>query len=156
MATCSSILAWKIPWSEDFGGLHSMGSESQIQLSDWAWKYPIQQANYYFISFCVSWATWCEELTHWKGPWCWERLKAGEGDDRGWDGWMASSTRWIWVWASSGRWWWAGEPGVLQSMELQRVGHDLVTKQQQCCSLICFNIKFDRFHSIWRYILCLS
>ena len=43
-------------------------------------------------------ATWCKELIHWKRPWCWERLKAGgEGDDRGWDGWMASPTRWMWV-----------------------------------------------------------
>ena len=51
-----------------------------------------------------------------KRPWCWERLKAGEeGDDRGWDGWMASPTRWTWVWASSGSGWWAGKPGVLQS-----------------------------------------
>ena len=45
----------------------------------------------------------CKELTHWKRPWCWERLKAGsERDDRGWDGWMASPTWWTWVWASSG------------------------------------------------------
>ena len=47
-------------------------------------------------------ATWCKELTHWKRPWCWERLKAGrEEDDRGWDGWMASQTQWTWVWVSS-------------------------------------------------------
>ena len=60
-----------------------------------------------------------------KSPWCWERLKAGgEGDDRGWDGWMASPARWTWIWASSGSWWWTGRPGVLQSMGLQRVGHD--------------------------------
>ena len=45
---------------------------------------------------------WCEELTPWKEPWCWERLKAGEEDDRGWDGWMASPTQWTWVWVSSG------------------------------------------------------
>ena len=52
----------------------------------------------------------------------WERLKAGEeGDDRGWDGWMASPTWWIWVWASSGSWWWTGRPAMLQSMRLQRV-----------------------------------
>ena len=52
----------------------------------------------------VHWVTWCEELTHWKRPWCWERLKAGgEGDDRGWDGWMPSPTQWTWVWATSGR-----------------------------------------------------
>ena len=48
-----------------------------------------------------------EEPTHWKRPWCWERLKAGEeGDDREWDGLMASQTRWIWVWASSRSQWW--------------------------------------------------
>ena len=61
-------------------------------------------------------ATWCEELTPWKRPWRWARLKAGgEGDDKGWDGWMASLTRWTWVWASSRGWWWTGKPGMLQS-----------------------------------------
>ena len=68
-------------------------------------------------------------LTHWKRPWCWERLKAGgEGDVRGWDGWMASPTWRTWVWVSSGSWWWTMKPGVLQSMGLQRVGHDWVTE----------------------------
>ena len=71
-------------------------------------------------------AAWCEELSHWKRPWCWERLKAGgEGDNRGWDGWMASPTRWTWVWASSGGWWWTG---VLQSLGSQRVGHNWATE----------------------------
>ena len=70
-------------------------------------------------------ATWCEKLTHWKRPWCWERLKAG-GDNRGWDSWMAP-TQWTWVWGSSRRWWRTGKPGVLQSMGLQRVGHDWAT-----------------------------
>ena len=61
-------------------------------------------------------ATWCEKLTHLKRPWCWERLKAGgEGDNRGWDGGMASVTQWTWVWASSGSWWWTGQLGMLQS-----------------------------------------
>ena len=64
-------------------------------------------------------ATWCEELTHWKRPWCWERLKAGEeGYDRGWDGWTASSMQWTWVWLGSRGWWWTGRPGMLQSMGL--------------------------------------
>ena len=63
--------------------------------------------------------------------WFWESLKAGgEGDDRGWDGWMASPTWWSWVWARSRSWWWTGKPGVLQSMGSQRVGHDLATEQQ--------------------------
>ena len=74
-------------------------------------------------------ATWCQELTHWKRPWCWERLKAlGGGDDRGWDGWMASPTQWTWVWASSRSWWWTGKPGMLQSLRSQRVRHDWETE----------------------------
>ena len=73
-------------------------------------------------------ATWCEELTHLKTPWCWERLKEGEGDDREWDGWMASPTQWTWVWVNSGSWWWTWRPGVLQSMGSQRVGHDWATE----------------------------
>ena len=81
-------------------------------------------------AWCWSWnsntsATWCEELTHLKGPWCWERLKAGgKGDNRGWDGWMASLTQWTWVWVDSRSWRWTGRPGVLQSMGSQRVRHD--------------------------------
>ena len=51
-------------------------------------------------------ATWCEEMTHWKRPWWWERLKAVEGDDRGWDGWMESPILWTWVCINSGSWWW--------------------------------------------------
>ena len=74
-------------------------------------------------------ATLCEELTHWKRPWCWGRLKVGgEGDGGGWDGWMAPPTLWTWVWASSRSSWWTGKPGVLQSMGSQRMRHDWVTK----------------------------
>ena len=64
-------------------------------------------------------ATGCEELTHWKRPWCWERLKAKEEGGRGWDGWMASLTQWAWAWANSGKWWRTGKPGLLQSMGSQ-------------------------------------
>ena len=84
--------------------------------------------------WCWSWnsstlATSCEELTHWKRLWCWEGLGAGgKGDDRGWDGWMASRTRWTWVWVNSGSWWWTGRPGVLRFMGSQRVGHDWATE----------------------------
>ena len=64
-----------------------------------------------------------------KRPWCWERLRAGgEGEDRGWDGWMASPTQWTWAWVNSGSWWWTGRPGVLQFMGSQRVGHDWATE----------------------------
>ena len=74
-------------------------------------------------------ATWCEELTHLKRPWCWSRLRAGgEGDDRGWDGWMASLIQWTWVSVNSGSWWRTGRPGVLQFMGLQRVRHDWATE----------------------------
>ena len=91
--------------------------------------------EYYWKDWYWSWnsntlATWCEELTHWKRPWCWERLRAGgEADDRGWDGWMASLTPWTWVLASSGSWWWEGNPStLLQSIGSQRFGHDWVTE----------------------------
>ena len=74
-------------------------------------------------------ATWCKELTHWKRPWCWERLEAGEErDNRGWDGWMASLTQWTRVWVSSGSWWRTGKPSMLQSIGLQRVRHDHTTE----------------------------
>ena len=90
--------------------------------------------NIHWKDWCWSWssntlATWCEELTHLKRRQCWERLKVGgEGDNRGWSGWMASPTQWTWVWVSSGSWWWTGGPGMLQSMGLQRVRHDWVTE----------------------------
>ena len=90
--------------------------------------------EYSLEGWCWNWssntlATWCEELIHWKRPWCWERLKAEEeGDDRGWDGWKASLTQWTWVWVSSRSGWWIGRPGVLQSMGSQRVGHDWATE----------------------------
>ena len=70
--------------------------------------------------------------------WCWEGLGAGgEGDDRGWDGWMASLTRWTWVWVNSRSWWWTGRPGVLRFMGSQRVEHDWVTDLIwfDCCNI---------------------
>ena len=66
---------------------------------------------------------------HLKRPWCWGRVNAGgEGDDRGWDGWMASLTQWTWVWVDSGSWWWTGRPSALWFMGSQRVGHDWATE----------------------------
>ena len=70
----------------------------------------------------------CFTLRNLKRPWGWERLRAGEGDDRGWDGWVASLTRWTWVWVDSGSWWSTGRPGVVRFMGLQRVGHNWVTE----------------------------
>ena len=100
--------------------------------------------------WCWSWrsntlATWCEELTHWKRPWHWERLKAGgEGDNREWDGWMASLTQWTWVFVYSGSWWWTGRPGMLRFMGSQRVGHYWVTE-----------LNWIEITSIWD-IICLT
>ena len=81
----------------------------RVHREDWSWSWNPSTL-----------ATWCKELTPWKRPWYWEGLGAGgEGDDRGWDGWMASRTRWTWVWVNSGSWWWTGRPGVLQSLGSQ-------------------------------------
>ena len=94
------------------------GSQCWIYWKDWCWSW---NAN--------TLAAWWEELPPWKRPWCWERLKAGgEGDDRGWDGWIASPTQWTRVWVGSRSSWWTGRPGVLQSMGSQRVGRDWVTE----------------------------
>ena len=101
----------RIPWTTRRSN-QSIPMEISIHWKDWCWSW---NSN--------TLATWCEELTHWKRSWCWKRLKAGEVDERGWDGWMALPTQWNWVWASSGGWWWAGKPGVLQSMGSQRVRH---------------------------------
>ena len=88
-----------------------------------------------------------KELTHWKRPWCWKRLKAGgEGGDRGWDGWMGSLTQWTWVWASSGSGWWTEKTGVLQSMGLQRVGHNRVSEMTNWKAL---SKKEKKTHLTW-------
>ena len=101
-----------------------------IHWKDWCW--------------CWSWnsntlATWWE-LTHFKRPRCWERLRAGgDGDDRGWDGWMASSTEWTWVCVSSRSWWWTGRPGVPRFMGSgRRVRHDWATGLDWTELIHCF------------------
>ena len=105
--------------------------------------------------------TSCEELTHWKRPWCWERLGAGGEGDRGWDGWMASPTQWTWVWVNSGSWWWTGRPGVLQFMGSQRVGHNWATElnwtvvirvltTEICTTVyITYSLKIRRLEFLW-------
>ena len=75
---------------------------------------------------------WPPDVKNWltgKRSWCWEKLKAGgEGDDREWNGWMASSTPWRWVWIDSRSWWWTGSPGMLRSMGSWRAGCDWETE----------------------------
>ena len=163
MATHSSTLAWKIPWTEDPCRLQSMGSQGvghdwatslhlvkamvfpivmygceswiikkaehwRIDAFElWCWRrllrvpWTARRSNqsilkeispgYSLVGLMLSWnsntlATWRKELSHLKKHWCWERLRAGgEGDDRGWDGWMASPTQWTWVWVNSRSWW---------------------------------------------------
>ena len=98
--------------------------------------------------WCWSWnsntlATSCEKLTYWKRPWCWEELGAGgEGDNRGWDGWMASPMQCTWVWVNSGSWWWTGRPGMLWLMGSQRVGHDWVTELNWTKHILSFQFSF--------------
>ena len=91
----------------------------------------------------ILWPPDAKNWLIWKGPDVGERLKVGgEGEDRGWDGWMASPTGWTWVWARSGSWWWTGKPSVLQSMGTQSQTH-LSEWTEQCCreksfKLACF------------------
>ena len=99
-----------------------------------------------------------QELTHWKRPWPWEGQGAGgEGDDRGWDGWMASPTRWTWVWVNSGSWWWTTRSGVLWFMGSQRVGHDWATELNWTKSKpknVSFEPSEERhYHFQWAFFL---
>ena len=116
----------RVPWTSRRSNQSILKEISlNIHWKDWCWN-----SNILII--------WCEELTHLKRPWCWKRLRAGgEGDDRGWDGWMTSLTRWTWVWVDSRSWWWTGRPGMLRFMELQRVGYDWVTELNWSHLLIC-------------------
>ena len=89
-----------------------------VHWKDWCWGW---NSN--------TFATSCKELTHWKRPWCWEGLGAGgEGDDRGWDDWMASPTPGVHSNSCASSWWWPWRPGVLQFMGLQRIRHDWATE----------------------------
>ena len=121
--------------------------------------------NIHFKGWCWSWssnpfATRCKELTHWKRPWCWERLtEGGEGDDRGWDGWMASPTQRTWVWANSRRWWRTQRPGVLQSMGLdttERLNWTRSLRQWMFLTLLGFwGLGSESGFVGWLWIKCL-
>ena len=116
-----------------------------------------RKLKYSLEGLMLSWssntmATWGEEPTQWKRPWCCESLRAGEEDDRGWDGCMVSLMQWTWTWANYGRWWGTGKPGMLQSMGSQSVGHDLATEQQRYILFILTIIELmDEFSTkIWK------
>ena len=122
----------RVPWT-------ARRSVLGVHWKDWCWNW---NSN--------TLATWCEELTHWKRPCCWERFRAGgKGDNRGWDGWMASPTQWTWVWMDSGSWWWTGRPGMLQFMGLQRVGHDWANE------LNWTEVLHRQYHDYISNLLCL-
>ena len=111
--------------------------------------------QYQVYSFFIpNLPTWCEELTPWKRPWCWERMKeGGEGDDRGWDDWMASQTQWTWVWASSRSWWWTGKPHMLQSMGVAKSHKWLSDWTELNPSLLPWVLLGYFFLSLWDIIL---
>ena len=100
----------RVPWTARRSNQSTLKETSpEFLWKDWCWSWNSNPL-----------ATWCEKLTHWKRPWCWDSTKAGgEGDNRGWDSWMASLDHWTWVWVSSGSWWCTGRPGVLQPMGSQ-------------------------------------
>ena len=103
LGATSQVAQWLGLWALNAGGLGS---------------FPVEGTRSHRLQWKIPLATM-------KRPWCWERLKAGgEGDDRGWDGWMASQAQWTWVWAGSRRQWRTGKPGVLQSMGWESVRHD--------------------------------
>ena len=113
---CSELWCWRrllrVPWTARRSNQSILKEINPgVHWKDWCWSW---NSN--------TLATWCNELTPWKTPWCWEGLRAGgKRDNQGWDDWMASLTQWAWVWTSSGSWWWTGKPGMLQFMRSQRV-----------------------------------
>ena len=119
--------------------------------------------NIHWKDWCWSWnsdtlATWCKELTHWKGSWSWERLMVGgEGDNRGRDGWMASLMQWTWIWLSSRSWWWTGKPGMLQSSGSRKVGPNWVTElnwlNNNYMLALLSSLRFFKGHQLCKLII---
>ena len=111
----------RVPWAAGRSNQSILRETTlNIHWKDWCWGW----------SSCIL-VTWCEQPTHWKSPWCWERLRAeGEEGVRRCNGWIASLMQWTWTWANLRRWWGVRGPDVLQSMGSQRVGHNWATEQQ--------------------------
>ena len=109
---------WRVLWDcKEIKPVNPKGNQSWIFTGRTDAEAPILQPPH-----AKNWLTG-------KRPWWRERLKASrKGEDRVWDGWIASSTQWTWVWAGSGSWWWTWKPGMLQSTGLQRVGHNWATE----------------------------
>ena len=151
LATVCKIWGWALgSFTEYFLGFLYVSHFALISLT-YLWSCTTE------FQWVVSLTTLCKEPTHWKRPWCWERLRAGgEGGDRGWDGWMASLIKWTWVWANSRRQRRTGKPGVLQSMGLQRVRQELVTEEQQQYNifLMLFILKSINQQILIELLLC--
>ena len=128
----------RVPWTARRSN-QSILKEISLGYSskDWCWRW---NSN--------TLATWFEELTHWKSPWCWERLGAGgEGNDRGWDGWMVSLPQWTWLWVNSGSWWRTEKPSMLRFMGSKRIRHDWATELNS--SFLC-SPTLTSIHEYWK------
>ena len=130
----------RIPWTARRSTQSILKEISpEYSLEHWCWRW---NSN--------TLATWCEELTSFKRPWCWERLKAGgDGDDRGWVGWVSSLTQWTWEWVNSGSWCWTGGLVCCSPLALQRVGHDWVTELNWAILGVLICSELNTF-SCWR------
>ena len=123
----------RVPWTTRRSNQSILKETSpDCLLKDWCWSW---NSN--------TLPTSCEDLTHWKRLWWWEGLgTGGEGDDRGWDGWMASLTPSTRVCVNPGSRWWTGRPGVLRFMGSQRVRHDWATELDWTDGTGCRNPRF--------------
>ena len=139
MKEWSHSRSWANPWDRPLSEGSRLHAGKNSRVSHSKGKVSLSKPTSYRQNVvcvrCWRWssdtlATWCEELTHWKRPWCWERRGAGGCDCRGWDSWMASLTQRTWVWANSGREWRTGKPGMLESTGWERIGLVLGTEQQ--------------------------
>ena len=112
----------RVPWT-------ARKSVLGVHWKDWCWSW-----NSNTLPTC------CEELTHLKRPWCWERLKTGgEGDNRRWDVWMPSQTRWTWIWVNSRILWWTGRPGMLLSMGCEE--SDMTKQLNWTEANVCYHLE---------------
>ena len=157
-----SLMWWKSPYGQSFPvvmyrceswTVKKAGCWRPDTFELWCWRRLLRilwMARSNQSTRCWSWSSntlipWCEELIHWKSPRGWERLRAGgEGDDRGWDGWMASPMQWTWTWAISGKQRGTRRPGMLQSMGTQRVGHmSWLNNNMEVSILTCSNTSWS-------------
>ena len=128
--------------------VYPKGSVLAIHWKDWCWSW---NSN--------TLATWWKELTHLKRPWCWEGLRAGGEEERGWNGWMASLTQWTWVWVNPRSWWWTGKPslaccnpqGPKESDTTEQLNWtELIVDLQSCVSFRC-TAKWFRYTQIYSF-----